>query len=455
MSAATHRRPGTLDLDQYEPGKANPATKYGLPPTVQYCQSCVISNQRPNSVVEYQHVKDSQKPTLKMFDDGVCSACRVWESKHDAIDWDARKEELREICDRHRRSDGRYDCIVPGSGGKDSFYASWVLKHEFGMQPLTITWAPNLYTPWGWHNFQAWTQAGFDNVLVTPSGTTHRLLTRLAVENLYHPFQPFIIGQKMLAAKLSVLHGIPLVFYGDTAAEHGQPPEEEVSGQLEWDYFISQGDAGSHIGGVSLEQLYGDYGLKPNDLHLYLPLDPEQVRAAGTTACYLGYYLNWHPQGAYYLTVDNSKWSPAPERTPGTYNKFQSLDDKIDDLHYYTTFIKFGIGRASYEASVDVRARDLTREEAVALVKRYDGEWPTRFQDELYEYLSVPQKEFPEAFGQFEQPIMDHDYFMDLTDHARSPHLWKQEGGRWKLRHTVDGIDLDQLERDPRAEQAA
>ncbi len=133
---------------------------YGLPKDVQYCKTCVISNQRPNSTVEYKHTKNSTKKTIAFDNDGVCDACRLAERKKVTIDWQERDKELRDLCDRHRRNDGRYDCIVPGSGGKDSFYASHVLRNEYGMNPLTVTWAPHAYTEWGWHNFQAWDTCG-------------------------------------------------------------------------------------------------------------------------------------------------------------------------------------------------------------------------------------------------------------------------------------------------------
>ncbi|HRE31718.1 MAG TPA: N-acetyl sugar amidotransferase, partial [Candidatus Berkiella sp.] len=90
-------------------------------------------------------------------------------------------------------------------------------------RPLTVTWAPHIYTPWGWQNFQSWIKAGFDNYLMTPNARIHRLLTRLAVENLFHPFQPFILGQKNLAPKMAKLFNIPLVFYGENEAEYGNP----------------------------------------------------------------------------------------------------------------------------------------------------------------------------------------------------------------------------------------
>jgi tRNA(Ile)-lysidine synthase TilS/MesJ len=104
------------------------------------------------------------------------------------IDWSERRKELKDLCDRHRSKDGSYDCLVPGSGGKDSFYQSYMLKYEFGMHPLTVTWAPHIYTDWGWRNFNRWIHSGFDNYLVSPNVLVKRLLTRLALENLFHPF---------------------------------------------------------------------------------------------------------------------------------------------------------------------------------------------------------------------------------------------------------------------------
>src|SRR5207249_12293518 len=97
-----------------------------------------------------------------------------------------------------------------------------------------------------------------------------------------------------------------------------------------------------------------------------------------------------------------------------------SLDDKIDGLHYYTTFIKFGIGRATYDAAQEIRNRHLKREEGVALVRRFDGEFPIRYFQEVMDYIGLP----PERF-------------MKLCDQFRSPHLWEKVGGEWKLRHRI------------------
>jgi N-acetyl sugar amidotransferase len=410
--------------------------KYGLPTQVRFCKRCVISNQRPNSSVEYAHTKASKKQTINFDAEGICDACRTAERKKD-IDWAERERRLVELCNRHRRDDGRYDCIVPGSGGKDSFYAAHILKFKYGMHPLTVTWAPHLYTDWGWRNHQAWIHAGFDNILHTPNGRVHRLLTRLAVDRLFHPFQPFIIGQKALAPKMALEQRVPLVFYGENEAEYGNPIADNESAQRNWSYFTSSDKSSVYLGGTSIAELKGELGVHESELNSYLPANPDEAAKQKLEIHYLGYYLKWHPQSCYYYAVEHGGFQASPERTPGTYSKYNSIDDKIDDFHYYTTRVKFGIGRATYDAAQEIRSGDITREEGVALVKRFDGEFPERFAEEIFRYLSIDKREFPIASTQFEQPIMDRAYFLSLADRFRSPHLWVKDGADWRLRNNV------------------
>ncbi len=426
-----------LDLSLFAPDREERPTKYGLPAEVAFCAKCVISNQRPNSAVEFKHTNESKKATINFDEHGVCDACRVSEQKEATINWEQREAELQELCDRHRKHDGSYDCLVPGSGGKDSFFAAHMLRTKYNMHPLTVTWAPHIYTEWGWRNFQRWIHAGFDNFLCTPDGRVHRLLTRLAVENLFHPFQPFIIGQKAMAPRLALLHDIPLVFYGENEAEYGNPQVDTESARRSYDYFTMDDQSQVYLGGTSVSDLKEKFGLEQSALNPYLPANPDDLAAKNVEVHYLGYYLKWHPQSAYYYSVEHGGFEASPERTPGTYSKYNSIDDRIDDFHYFTTRIKFGIGRATYDASQEIRNGDITREEGVALVRKFDHEFPERFAEEIFRYLSIPEAEFPEASRMFEQPIMDRAYFDRLTDSFRSPHLWNYADGQWDLRYKV------------------
>lgn len=405
----------------------NYETYYGLPEEVFYCSRCVMSNQRPTSAVETQHTIDSKKQTMAFDEDGVCDACRANDEK-ESIHWAQREEELLQLLDQHRSKDGSYDCIVPGSGGKDSAYQAHVLKYKYGMNPLTVTWPPILYTDYGYRNFRNWIDSGFDNLSYNRNGKTMKLLTRLSIENLFHPFQTFILGQKNMAPKLAAQLGIPLIFYGENEAEYGNPIADNSSSLREKSYFTMKNLDDVYLGGVSVRELRENYGLTNADLQGFLPATESQIRDQNIEVHYLGYYLKWIPQEAYYYAVENTGFKARPFRTQGTYSKYNSIDDKIDDLHYYTTFIKFGIGRATYDASQEIRNHHITREEGQALVKRFDGEFPDRYFNEIMEYLEI-----------------DPDFFRnELTDKFRSPHLWgKDEQGAWKLRHTVWGGGLN------------
>jgi N-acetyl sugar amidotransferase len=435
------RYPQSVDLKPFSKDNQEPQALYGLPKNVSYCKKCVISNQRPNSAVEYRHKKDSIKPTINFDDNGVCDACNFAERKRNIIDWGDRDRQLRALCDKHRKHDGSYDCIVPGSGGKDSFYASHILKTKYGMHPLTVTWAPHVYTDWGWRNFQCWIHAGHDNYLMTPNGRVHRLLTRLSTELLLHPFQPFMFGQKALAPKMALLFRIPLVFYGENEAEYGNPIADTETAKRDWSYFTADDQAKIHLGGVSVADLKSHFGVDKNDLQPYLPADPNKIAENDIEVHYLGHYLKWHPQACYYYAVEHGGFQASPERTPGTYSKYNSIDDRIDDLHYLTTGIKFGLGRASYDAAQEIRSGDISRDEGVALVKRFDHEYPERFIEEMFMYLSLTEREFPVARKMFEEPIMNREYFSLLLDQFRSPHLWVWDSGIWRLRHPISCLN--------------
>jgi N-acetyl sugar amidotransferase len=396
--------------------------KYGLPAEVRFCTRCVISNQRPNSAVEFKHTAASKKCTIHFDEHGVCDACRVAEAKA-RLDWDARERELQGLCDTYRRHDGHYDCLVPGSGGKDSFYQSHILKYKYGMHPLTVTWAPHIYTDVGRRNHQRWIDSGLDNYLMTPNSRVHRLLTRLAVENLFHPFQPFMLGQKFLGPRMAARFGIPLVFYGENEAEYGNPGVDAQTALRSSSYHSADG-GDVYLGGVSVLDLMSVHGVDAADLRAYMPPAPEDV--ANVQVRYLGYYLKWHPQSCYYYAHEHGGFEANPERTSGTYSKYNSIDDIVDHLHYFTTHVKFGIGRATYDAAQEIRSGDITRDDGVALVRRYDGEYPEAHMPRLMEYLSVPGL-----------PEMTETAFMELADKFRSPHLWSRECGGWKLRHAV------------------
>lgn len=420
-----------VDRSRFEKPDGELDVLYGLPRHVQFCRKCNMSNQQPMSSNEYAHNKDSKKTTMSFDENGVCHACNFNELKETGeINWDEREQELQELCRQYRKTDGSYDCIVGGSGGKDSAMQSHLLKYKYGMNPLTVTWSPHLYTDIGWKNFQNWLHiGGFDNYLYTPNGKIHRLLTRNATINLLHPFQPFILGQKTFVAKMAARLNIPLIFYGEMPGEYGEKVSHKTSS------YAAKND-GAESEGYSLDFLAGkdvrdvflggkqigaylDEGVPLVDLMSYLPMEPEVLHKKGIDFKYLGYYKKWVPQDAYYYAVEHTGFEANPVRTEGTYSKYNSLDDKVDGFFYFTRWIKFGVGRAMMDSAQEIRNHHITKEEGIALMRRYEGEYPSRYESEFLDYVS-----------------MTRDEFLACCDRFRSPHLWKIEDGEWRLRKT-------------------
>lgn len=395
-------------------------TLFGLPHDVKFCKKCVISNQRPSSTVEFKHTLAERKSTIFFDADGVCDACRFHELKNDSIDWSTREHQLIDLCDRYR-SDSGYDVVVPGSGGKDSAFTAHVLKYKYGMNPLTVTWAPHLYTEIGWENFQNWIHVGgLDNLLFTPNGRLHRYLTRLAFLNLLHPFQPFIVGQRIIGPLIAKKFGIRLVMYGENQAEYGNDSAENQVPTMRNEFFVTDSPTTMKLGGVVVSEILKSSGYGIRDFAPYIPLDTKTVAESLIQVHYLGYYLKWDPQECFYYASEHTRFKPNPQRTQGSYSKYSSIDDKIDPFHYYTTLIKFGLGRASYDAAQEIRNYKITREEGVELVRQYDTEFPSTFFKEFLDYIDL-----------------DQDVFFETLDKFRSPHLWSNEFGEWKLRYQV------------------
>ncbi|WP_353628710.1 N-acetyl sugar amidotransferase (plasmid) [Sulfitobacter sp. TCYB15] len=393
---------------------------FGLPNQVAFCKSCVISNQRPSSTVEFKHTRNEKKATIGFNEQGICDACSYQQVKAQEINWKDREDKLVALLDRYRQKSG-YDVVVPGSGGKDSAFTSHVLKYRYGMNPLTVTWAPHLYTRIGWENFEAWCHVGgHDNILFTPNGKLHRYLTRAAFHNLLHPFQPFIVGQRIIGPMMAARFDVPLVMYGENQAEYGNNVDDNYVPTMDRKFFSTQDPLEMVLGGEKVSDILEKTDFTLNDFAPYIPPDASYLQSKNVEVHYLGYYLPWDPQECYYYAVENTGFQANPERTPGTYSKYSSIDDKIDMFHYFTTRIKFGIGRATYDAAQEVRNGKITREEAVHLVQKYDGEFPAKFYEDFLEYIDTTDDEFWATVDQF-----------------RSPHLWKKDGTEWTLRHQV------------------
>jgi len=387
------------------------------PKEVVFCKRCVVSNQRPRNTFSK---------------DGICNACEYGVRKDTVIDWEKREKELALLCGKYRSKDGSFDVIIPSSGGKDSGYTAHLLKEKYGMHPLCVTWAPFMYTDIGWKNFQNFVNSGFTTLNCFPDGVLHRKLAKVAFVLKGDAWEPFTFGQKAFAFHMALKFGIPLIFYGENGeVEYGgsmQNADKPYESVQDWEkiYFKGAGvdallKAGHQMGIFTKEES------EDKRFDLYRSPRLEDVEKLGAQMHWLSYYKKWIPQENFYYAQQHTGFVANEDgRSEGTYSKYASLDDKTDGFHFYLAYIKFGLGRTTRDAMMEIRSGHIDREEGKSLVRRYDGEFPKKYFKEFLEYLSITE-----------------EYFWKIIDSYRPEHLWKKVNEEWKLRHTVnnDGTD--------------
>lgn len=373
---------------------------YNLPEEIKFCKKCTISNQRPR---------------ISFDEKGICSACNFSEQKKQ-FDWHAREKELLDLCDRHRKNDGAYDVIVPCSGGKDGGFVAHQLKYQYGMNPLCVTWAPLLPTDIGRRNLDNFINiGGFDHILGTPNGKIQRLMTKLAFMHLGDPFQPFIYGQTNFPLKMAVQHKVSLIMYGENG-------EVEYGGDMKNAYKPTREieDHDKHYFSNMPPEFWLNHGVSDKDITPYKAPQYDEIMSNKTEIHFFSYYKCWDPQENFYYCHEHNGFAPNTERSEGTYSKYASLDDKIDGFHYYLGFIKFGIGRTTSDAAHEIRDEKITREEGIALVKKYDGEFPRKYYRDFLDYIQVTEEQFTE-----------------VVDSWRSAHIWEKKDDLWNLRNAI------------------
>jgi N-acetyl sugar amidotransferase len=374
--------------------------QYNLPPEVKFCKRCTISNQRPRITFDEQ---------------GVCSACNYAEYKRSKVDWNEREAELIELCNKHRKSNGEFDVIVPCSGGKDGSFVAHMLKYKYGMNPLAVTWAPLKATALGRQNLDAFIASGFNHILGTPNPQVTQRLTNLAFTHLGDPFQPFIYGQTNFPLHMAVKHNVQLIMYGENG-------EVEYGGNMKNAFRPTRDieDHDDHYFSGLPPQFWIEHGVSEADLYSFMPPKFEEIKSNNTEIHFLGYYKFWDPQENYYYCREHTGFTPNTERSEGTYSKYASLDDQIDGFHYYLSYIKFGIGRTTSDTAHEIRDGKIDRDEGITLVRRYDHEFPKKYYKEFLEFCSITD-------------VQVHE----VIDSWRSDHIWEKDGGEWKLRKPI------------------
>jgi len=360
----------------------------------------------------------STRPRAEFDKEGVCNACRWSEYKSTIIDWSARWEELENLCDEYRCNDGsRWDVLVPCSGGKDGTYVAWILKNKLNMHPLCITMKPQLQTEIGRKNLEKFASSGFDHILITPNPKVYQRLAKKGLIEQGRPKMPFVIGISLLIMNFALKFNIPFIIYGEEGEEEyggatSQIGKYMITRDYLINYYYSGHDPREYLDEFSIDEL--KWWKMPSD---------EELEKTGLFLTHWSHYENWDPYKHYLTAKKYCGFQELSKRSIGTYTNFAQLDDELQDLHAYLMYIKFGFGRAWSDACIDIRRGAMDREQAIALVKAYDGEFPEELLPSYLDYFDMSEEEF-----------------WDTIDSFRSPDIWERKNGKWKLKFNIDDI---------------
>ncbi|MEZ5100188.1 MAG: N-acetyl sugar amidotransferase [Thermoleophilia bacterium] len=417
-----HRREPEYDLSARDArlaerlaaaGRGPEATEGAAPPPpVHWCSRCVYPS--------------ASAVPLEFDDAGVCTGCQVADAKAaiPASEWDRRLDLLRELVDRYRCPDGStYDCVIPVSGGKDSYFQTHVITRELGLRPLLVTYDGNNWTDVGWRNAQRMREAfGVDHVFVRPSIEALRKLNRIAFVAMGDMNWHAHVGITTAPVRVAVQHRVPLVFWG----EHGYL---DLGGQFSLDDFpeMSYRDRTEHFArGYEWNWFVGLEGLTAQDLIPWQYPTDEELLALDVRGIYLGNYVRWEANEHVDLVVREYGFEVSDEPFDRTYRRMSNLDDMHENgVHDYLKYVKFGYGRCTDHACKDVRAGLLSRERAIELVRRHDHVVPR----DITRWL--------ELVG------MDEAEFHRIADTFRDRRVWQRVEAGWRRRRLWDAAGVE------------
>ncbi|MEO6054544.1 MAG: N-acetyl sugar amidotransferase [Chthoniobacterales bacterium] len=348
------------------------------------------------------------------FDEmGICKACRSSEQKMH-IDWIEREKNLRTILENAKAKAGNnYDCLIPISGGKDSMYQLYVLTQVYGMKPLAVTFSHNWFSQTGMYNLlNALEQFNVDHVMFTPNRGLVNRVARRSLEGIGDSCWHCHSGIGAFPLQAAVRFNIPLLIWGESISEHsGRATYKEPVRKFDREYFTKVSAK------LRPDEMVCDYLSKRDLLPFELP-SVEDCERVGVYGIHLGDYIFWDDERQMEFVRDNYAWKEC-ERMENAVKCYKSAECIMAGMHDFTCYLKRGFGRATFQASVDVRNGLLTREEGFELAKERDGERP----EALDYYLKATGYTEEEFYRIMEEKRLPLTKDMDLPVHAKSaPH---------------------------------
>jgi N-acetyl sugar amidotransferase len=330
----------------------------------------------------------STRPRISFDHRGWCNAC-TWMEQKASLDWDARRSELTRLLDKHRRNDGRFDCVVPVSGGKDGSYVAYNLKHVYGMNPLALTISPPLALPLGDQNLKAFIESGYNHISVNIAHEALREVNRLGFIEMGFPYYGWLIAIQAAVVRMAHQLDIPLIFYGeDGEVEYGGSTETSRKPIYGVEYMKKIYLEGGY------EKVLKDCEIPESDLYFFRFPDDEERTRSPIDITHWSYFENWDPYRNYLVAKAHCGLKEGEVSGAGTFTNFAQNDQALYALHAYMMYLKFGFGRATQDACIEIRRGAMDRSQALNLVRMFDGQYPHEYIDLYLDYYRMSKETF-------------------------------------------------------------
>ncbi len=358
---------------------------------IRYCKKCLFPE---------------TKPDLFFNESGVCSACVASEEKNMGIDWNQRAKEFQEIVDFYKNPEGEigWDCIVPVSGGKDSTYQAYFMKYVCGLNPLCICFETTCATDLGQRNLDNLSKMGMDVIHFKKNYPVYQKMVVESFKRVGDEMWPNHIGIFTIPVMFAVKFNIPLIIWGENSQqEYGGPNLESVKSRVLNRKWLEE--FGGLLGN-RIQDMVGVQGITKKELTPYFYPKDEDIERVGVTGVFLGQYFFWDARRQLDVIQQYGFQVKEDGNIEGTYTNFENLDEKLVGLHDYLKYVKYGFGRATDHAGIDIRNGRLTRDEALSLVHEFDGKYPHYAITEFIKYSGMSKEEIDKVIDSFTNPVI-------------------------------------------------
>ncbi len=351
----------------------------------------------------------STRPRITFDSRGWCNACQ-WMEEKKTLDWSKREKELEDLLNKHRSKDGGFDCIVPVSGGKDGSYVAHTLRHKYKMNPLTITSRPPIELELGKKNIANFVDSGFDHMHITANKKAMRSLNKIGFIDMGSPYYGWLISIISAVTNVALKYEIPLIFYGeDGEVEYGGSSENKNRSIFSIEYVVRTYFEGGY------DKIIKKSGLDKKELFWFSLPNSSSIDNNKISMTHMGYFEPWDSYKNYLVAKEHCGLEESNSTNSGTFTNFSQTDQALYSLHTYMMYLKFGFGRATQDAGIEIRRGAMDRDQAVNLVRLYDGLYPDEFIEIYLEYFD-----------------MSIDEFDAVLDKWVNKDLFEKINGRWK-----------------------